>query len=166
MNAFTHANAYARTHTATFVADKLRNLMKNLVIDAGLDPTALADAWSGWVYDAARRLMETGHLRKIVIEFYMPGSASASGRWDFPIRYDGTGIDDIWVDTEFFKATFAKAPRPPAGCTYRILIVDAPDAPNVGLTYTSFKSLGSMTAREAGTVIATPDIIAGATYYR
>ena len=45
--------------------------------------------------------METGHLTKLIIEFYQPGSNTASGRWDFPIRYDGTDIDDMWVDVGF-----------------------------------------------------------------
>ena len=161
-----HANAYARTQTAIYVADKLGNIMKKLVIDTGLDPTILIDGWSNWVYNAARRLMETGHLNSIVIEFFVPGSNTASGRWDFPVRYDGNGIDEVWVDMDYFRATFGKAPRPPANCTYRVLVVPAPGAPDVGLTFVSFKSLGNLTAREAGTVIATPDIMASAVYYK
>lgn len=162
----TNTTAYTRTNTAIYVADKMRNLMKILVINAGLDPKALVDAWSSWVHDAARKLMESGHLRKIVIEFYLPGAANASGRWDFPIRYDANGVDEMWVDTEFFKSSFAKAPRPPANCTYRVLLVEAPGAPDVGLTYVNFLGLGGLSPREAGTVIATPDIMASAAYYR
>lgn len=166
MNAInTHSNAYTRTHTAIFVADKLRILMKQLVTDAGLDPTKLVDAWSGWVQAAARTLLETGHLKSVIIEFYQPGSDYASGRWDFPIRYDGNN-DEMWVDTDYFKASFAKAPKPPAGCTYRVVIQEHPGAPNVGLASTSFKNLGALRAREAGTVIATSDIMASAVYYR
>jgi hypothetical protein len=167
MNAInTHSNAYTRTHTAIFVADKLRNLMKVLVSDAGLDPTKLVDAWSSWVEKAARKLLETGYLNKIIIEFYMPGSSNACGRWDFPIRYDGSNIDEMWVDTSFFKGSLPKAEKPPAGCTYRVLLLEYPGAPDVGLVSTSFKNLGSLSAREAGTVIATPDIMASAVYYK
>ena len=166
MNAVnTHSNAYTRTHTAVFVADKLRILMKQLVIDAGLDPTALADAWSKWVGEAARTLLQTGHLKAIIIEFYKPGSNDALGRWDFPIRYDGAN-DDMWVDTAFFKASFAKAPKPPAGCVYRVLFQEHPGGPDVGLVSTSFKNLGALRSREAGTVIATSDIMASAVYFR
>jgi hypothetical protein len=162
----TFAKSYSRTQTSIYVAEKMRNLMKALVIDAGLDPTALVDAWSRWLYEAARKLMESGHLNKIIIEFYIPGAANASGRWDFPIRYDGNDIDEMWVDTAHFRQSFAKAPRPPTGCTYRVLVLHDPGAPDVGLSYTSFKNLGSLTAREAGTVIATPDILAAASYYK
>ncbi|MER9951859.1 hypothetical protein [Mesorhizobium sp. M0047] len=162
----TYATTYTRTNTAIYVADKMRNLMKSLVINAGLDPKSLVDEWSDWVHDAARKLMESGHLLKIVIEFYVPGAANASGRWDFPIRYDANGIDEMWVDTEFFKSSFAKAPKPPANCVYRILLVRAPGAPDVGLTSVPFLGLNGLSAREAGTVIATPDIMASAAYYR
>ena len=58
----------------------------------------------------------------------------------------------MWVDTEYFKASFAKAPSIPAGCTYRVLLTHGPGASDVGLVYTSFKGLGNLTAREAGTV--------------
>ncbi len=162
----TIAKSYTRTQTAIYVADKMRNLMKALVIDAGLNPTSLMDAWTEWLHDAARKLMESGHLTKLIIEFYRPGSDQACGRWDFPIRYDGTDIDDMWVDTDYFRQSFAKAPRPPSGCLYRVLLQHAPGAPSVGLSYVDFKKLGSLAAREAGTVIATPDIMASATYYR
>lgn len=166
MNAInTHSNAYTRTHSAIFASDKLRILTKQLVTDAGLDPTKLVDAWSGWVGPAARTLLETGHLAAIVIEFFQPNSDTAAGRWDFPIRYDGAN-DEMWVDTTFFKASFAKAPKPPAGCTYRILIQEHPGAPDVGLVSTSYKKLGSLRSREAGTVIATSDIMASAVYYK
>lgn len=161
----THSNTYTRTHTAVFVADKLRILMKQLVTDAGLDPTALVDDWSTWVGSAVRTLLESGHLKTIIIEFYRPNSDVALGRWDFPIRYDGTN-DDMWVDTDFYKASFAKATKPPAGCVYRILFQEYPGAPDVGLVSTTFKNLGALRSREAGTVIATSDIMASAVYYR
>jgi hypothetical protein len=47
-------HAYARAHTAAFVSDKMRNLLKILIRYHGLDPTALVDAWTSWVDRAAR----------------------------------------------------------------------------------------------------------------
>lgn len=159
--------SYARTHTAIYVSDKMRTLMKTLILHYGLDPQKLVDAWSGWVHDAAREWMETGDLIKFVIEFYHPGASNASARWDFPVRYDGADIDQMWVDSDFLQGSVAKAPRPPADCVYRILLVPrfgARDLP--GMSDASFLSLGGLVAREAGTVIGTPDIMASATYYR
>ena len=159
--------AYARVHTATYVSDKMRNMLKLLIRFHGLDPEALVDAWTDWVDLAARTWMESGDLESIVIEFYKPGSDVASARWDFPIRYDGNGVDEMWVDRDFFQQSFAKAAPPPAGCIYRVLLAAKPGRPHVpGVGTTPFKSTAGLTAREAGTVIATPDIMASMTYYK
>ena len=99
----TYATAYTRTHTAAFASDKMRTLLKILVQYHGLDPITLVDAWSNWVDRAARRWLKSGHLTSIVIEFYKPGSSTASARWDFPIRYDGNGVDEMWVDRQFLQ---------------------------------------------------------------
>lgn len=164
---FVNTLTYARTQTAIYVSDKMRSLIRTLILNYGFDPQKLMDAWSGWVHEAARAWMETGDLQKFVIEFYQPGAANASARWDFPIRYDGKDIDQMWIDTDFLHGSVAKAARPPAGCTYRILLVPrlgARDLP--GMSDAAFLGLSGLTAREAGTIIGTPDIMASATYYR
>lgn len=159
--------AYARTHTAAYVSDKIRTLIKRLISSYGLDPTALADAWVDWVERAARTWMESGHLTGFVIEFHSAGETVALGRWDFPVRYDGNGDADLWVDDEHFAATIAKTDRPPPGSQYRILLQNRegrPDVPGVGPA--SHYSIGNLTAREAGTVVATSDLMASARYYK
>ena len=160
-------HSYARSHTSVFVSDKLRNLLKLLIRHYGLDPQGVVDAWSDWVDRAARTWLESGHLNSIVLEFYWPGSTVAAARWDFPIRYDGSGVDEMWVDRLFFTDSFAKAQAPPARCSYRIVLVTDPGRPNVhGVSSTTLRSINGLVAREAGTVIATPDIMASARYYR
>ncbi|MGO7881438.1 hypothetical protein ACC721_37390, partial [Rhizobium ruizarguesonis] len=79
-----------------------------------------------------------------------------SARWDFPIRYDCSDIDQMWIDTDFLKGTCAKAPSPPAGGTYRILLQPTATArPLPGRSSASYRSVAGLTAREAGTVIGT-----------
>jgi hypothetical protein len=162
-----YATAYSRTQTAIYVSDKLRNFLKLLVNRYGLDPQGVVDAWSGWVDRAARSYLESGQLTSIVIEFFRPGATQASARWDFPIRYDGNGVDEMWVDRAFVEGALAKATAPPPGCVYRILLSTKPGTPDIaGVTSTNFLSTTGLTAREAGTVIATPDLMASARYYR
>ncbi len=163
----TYATAYSRTQTSVYVSDKMRTFVKLLVNQYGLDPQGVVDAWTDWVDRAARTWLETGDLTGIVVEFYRPNSDTASARWDFPVRYDGNGADEMWIDRAFFQDAIAKATAPPAGCQYRILLTTKdgrPDVPGVGRT--SFKSINGLTAREAGTIIATPDLMASARYYR
>jgi len=168
MNAMTQTKALSlsRTHTAIYVADKMLIVMKTLILTYGLDPKKLADAWSGWVRDAARAWMESGHLTKFVIEFYRAGETEAQGRWDFPIRYDGTDIDQMWVDRDFLADTIGKVSRPPSECTYRVLLEHSPGAPDIGLQDVNYLQLKGRTAREAGTVIGTSDIFASVVYYK
>jgi len=161
--------AYARTHTATYASDKLRNFLKLLVRHYGLDPQGVLDAWSDWVDTAARFWLETGDLTSITIEFYWPGSDDALARWDFPIRYDGNGVDEMWIDRPFFEQSLSKAKAPPVGCLYRIVLFTKsgrPDVPGLYLVSTTMRSTSGLTSREIGTVIATPDIMASARYYR
>lgn len=161
------SRAYARAHTATFVSDKLRNLVKILVRNHGLDPQKVVDAWSGWVDRAARTWLESGHLTAIVVEFYRSNSTEAVARCDFPIRYDGNGVDEMWIDRLFFEESFTKAKAPPAGCLYRIVLTVLPGEPEVmGIGSATLRSVSGLVAREIGTVIATPDIMASAKYYR
>lgn len=162
-----HTTAYARTQTSIYVSDKMRTFLKLLVNHYGLDPQGVVDAWTGWVDRAARTWLESGDLLTIVIEFYRPNADTASARWDFPIRYDGNGVDEMWVDRAFFQDAIAKATAPPAGCVYRILLTardGRPDVPGVGPA--TFRSINGLTAREAGTIMATPDLMASARYYR
>lgn len=158
---------YERTHTSVFVTDKMRSLIRTLVMSYGLNPQRLMDAWSDWVQGAARAWMDTGDLVSIVIEFYRPGATVALARWDFPIRYDGSDIDQMWIDSDFLQGSIAKGAMPPSDCTYRVLLQPRAGARRLpGLSDTSYLGLGSLTAREAGTIIGTPDIMASATYYR
>ena len=160
-------HTFARTHTSVFVSDKLRNFVKLLIRHYGLDPQGVVDAWSSWVDRAARTWLESGHLTDIVVEFYWPGSTSAVARWDFPIRYDGNGVDDMWIDRLFFEDSLPKAKAPPAGCSYRIVLKTSQGEPPVaGVGDCKLLSTAGLVRREAGTIIATPDIMASARYYR
>jgi hypothetical protein len=158
---------FTRTHSAIFVADNVRNQLKNLILAAGLDPTKLADDWDV-VGRAVRTWLESGHLTGVTIEFYQPGSSSADRRWDFDISYGGSGVDDdMWVDREHLRRTIEKVGRPSAGCTYRVVLSASVGRPHVaGMEDTSFKSTSGLIARSTGTAIATHDIMAGLRYWK
>lgn len=162
----THAVAYARTHTATFVSDNIRNVVRDIIREGGLNPTKLMDDWQT-VGPAIKTWLESGHLKKIVIEFYVEGSSKVSARWDFPITYDGSGVDDdMWVSKDVIR-TIAKASKPPSNAIYRVILINSPGRPDMpGMVDTEFKSTDGMVCRSAGTSIATSDIMAGLQYWR
>ncbi len=163
----TYTLTYTRTHTATFVSDNIRNVVRDIIREGGLDPTKLMDDWQT-VGPAIKTWLESGHLEKIVIEFYVEGSSRASARWDFPITYDGSGVDDdMWVSKEHIIRTIAKASKPPNNAVYRVVLTNKPGRPDVpGMSSTEFKSTEGMICRSAGTSIATSDVMAGLQYWR
>lgn len=158
---------FSRTHTATFVADNIRNQLRELIKAADLDPTQLVDDWAV-VGPAAKYWMETGYLTGVTIEFFYSGSGRAQHRWDFDISYSGSGVDDdMWVDRDHIQRTIAKAGKPPAGCIYRVILTCLPGRPNFpGMSSTDFKSTDGLVSRSSGTAIATQDIMAGLRYWR
>jgi len=158
---------YTRGHSEKFVADSMRNALRDIIREHGLDPDLLMQMWALWIERGVRTWLESGHLVAIVIEFYEPGSSTIMTRWDFPITYTGSGIDDdMWLDKAYLRQLIAKAPRPTLKCTYRVLLDRARGFPPVeGIVSTPYLSTGKLMARPAGTIVATGHITTSATYW-
>jgi hypothetical protein len=162
----THVFTFNRTHTSTFVADNMRNLLRDIITWSGLDPTKLVDDWDV-LGNAVRIWLRSGHLYEIVMEFYMPGTSGLVGRWDFPITYDGSGVeDDLWVAREHVRRTIDKAGRPPPAARYTIILRTHSGREDVpGMVLVELRSTSGMVGRSSGTAIATPDIMASLKYW-
>jgi len=160
---------YNRTNSVLFLADNMRNALRDVIRETGLSPQLLMDEWNSWIHKAIRTWADSGHLRAVVIEFFKPGATTASARWDFPVEYTGSGVDDdMWLDKAYLRQLIAKAAKPTADCTYRVLLTHAPNPPTVpgtNMSDTPFLSTGQLSARSAGTLVATPHLTASATYW-
>jgi hypothetical protein len=165
--AHVYTHTYSRTHSIVFLSDNLRNALREVIREHGLSPDRLMQDW-GTIERGIRTWLQTGHLNKVVVEFYRPGALVALARWDFPIGYSGSGVDDdMWLDKSYLRQLIAKSARPASDCTYRIVLCTDPGAePVVGFVGCAFFSTGQLGARQAGTVIATGHMTAGATYWR
>lgn len=163
----THTFTYNRTHTAAYVSDNILNVLRDIVREGGLDPTQLLDDWPV-TGNAVRTWLSTGDLLQVTIEFFLPGSSAAAGRWDFPVSYDGSGADDdMWVSRQNILRAIAKAPKPPANAKYDVILRTRPGRPDVaGMSSVEFRSTAGLVSRSAGLAIATPDIMAEAKYWR
>ncbi|GAC1659879.1 MAG: hypothetical protein NVS9B15_23430 [Acidobacteriaceae bacterium] len=159
--------SYNRTHSVTFMADSMRNVLREVIRESGLSPEKLMDDWDD-ITRGMRTWIESGHLEKIVIEFYKPGASSVSARWDFPMIYSGSGPDDdMWLDKNYLRQIIAKAARPSAQDAYRVLLKLAPGSPDVnGFSFVPFLSTSQLTSYSGGTVVATGHLTASATYWR
>ena len=165
MSTFTFT--YNRTHTSIFVADNMRNVVRDIIKWSGLDQTQLVDDW-GVLGNAVRIWLGTGDLLEITIEFYCPGDGALLSRWDFPISYDGSGVDDdMWVAKDHIRRTVEKAPPVPSNARYRVILSTQPGRQDVpGMSSTTYRSTDGMVSRNSGTAVATPDIMASIKYWR
>ena len=163
----TYSQTYTRTHSIVFLSDNMRNALRDVIRENGLSPDKLMQDWET-IELGIQTWLRSGHLNKIVIEFYKPRHYSVSARWDFPIIYTGSGVyDDMWIDKDYLRQLIAKSARPSSDCQYRVVLCTDPGEPWVeGFTSCSFLSTKELVARAAGTVIATGHMTAGATYWR
>jgi len=165
--AHVHTTAYVRTHSVRFLSDNLLNTLRDVIRENGLNPEALMQE-RDTIALGMRSWLESGHLQKVVIEFYRPGATVADAVWEFPITYDGSGVDDdMWLDKTYLRQLIAKAKRPASDCRYRVLLTVGRGAPHVsGFSDCARLSTGSLTPRPAGSLIATGHLMAGVTYWR
>lgn len=161
------SHTYALTHSIRFMADNLLNLLRDLIRENGLSPDKLAGDRDDLVR-AITAWLTSGHLEKVVIEFYRPGAQVADARWDFPVAYTGSGVeDDMWRDKNYLRQLIAKAKRPASDCSYRVVLFHSPGARHVdGFSSCTMRGTGTLVARQAGTTIATGHLTAGAIYWR
>ncbi len=167
MSTYAYSQAYSQTHSIVFLSDNLRNTLREVIRENGISPQKLMQDWET-IERGIQTWLQSGDLNNIVVEFFKPGAMVASARWEFPIVYAGSGVDDdMWLDTAYLQQLIAKSARPTTDCTYRIILCTDATAPNVaGFTQCTFLSTGQLAARQAGTVIATSHMTAGATYWR
>lgn len=167
MSTYAYAQVFTQTHSIVFLSDNLRNTLREVIRENGISPQKLVQDWEV-IEQGIHTWLQSRHLNNIVVEFFKPGASIASARWEFPIGYTGSGVeDDMWLDKAYLRQLIAKAKRPTTDCTYRILLCTNSGAPTVaGFTSCTFLSTGQLAARQAGTVISTGHITAAATYWK
>jgi len=145
----------------------MRAALTRLLEGVGLSPARLVDDWLV-IGNAVTTWLSSGDLEMVTVEFYTRGTSVACGRWDIPVNYGTSEIsNDMWLDRSHLAGAIAKAPRPPATALYRIVLAKKAGAPAVeGMSDTEYLGTGSMVSRATGTIIASPGLSAGLTYWR
>jgi hypothetical protein len=164
---YEYSRAFTQAHSIVFLSDNLRNTLREVIRENGISPSKLMQDWET-IERGIHSWLRSGHLTNIVVEFYKPGAIASSARWEFPIGYAGSGVDDdMWLDKDYLRQLIAKSARPSTDCTYRIILCTKAGAPTVsGFSDCSFLATGNLAARHAGTVIATRHMTASVTYWR
>ena len=155
------------THATTYVADNILRSLKNILLYSGLDPEKLVDDWEV-LHRGIKTWIDSGHLRKVVLEVFDPGTDGLVGRWDVNITYEWTGGDgEFWTDTDAIRFAIKKAGVLPSSARYRVVANTAPGRPTVsGWSTTSLRSTQGMIEQRIGTSIEASGLSGGVSYYR
>jgi hypothetical protein len=88
-----------RTHSVTYVTDKLLTSLKTIVRESGLNPAHLTDQWAV-LERGIKRWLETEDLEEVHLEVFDPETDRLAGRWDFEIFYSDSGNSEFYADTD------------------------------------------------------------------
>ena len=162
-----YTHTYARTHSITFFADNMRTALREIIRENGFSPDKLVQDWSS-LERGMKAWLESGHLDAVTVEFFVPGTTKVVARWDFPVAYTGSGVDDdMWLDKAYLRGLIAKSERPTNNCLYRVYFSLLPGAPDVaGFSSVTTYEIGHLQPRSAGTTIATGHLTAGVRYWK
>src|ERR1700716_456855 len=145
MGTYSYAQTFTQTHSVVFLSDNLRNTLREVIRENGLSPDKLMQDWET-IERGIHTWLGSRHLTRIVIEFFRLGASEAAARWEFPIGYTGSGVDDdMWLDKNYLRQLIAKSKRPTSDCSYRIVLSTSHGAPAVdGFSDCSFLSTGQL----------------------
>ena len=122
---YVYASTYTRTQAVIFMSDNLRIVLRDVILEYGLNPEKLLLQDWETIERGIRSWLLSGHLNAIVVEFFRPGVSLASARWDVPIRYVGSGAMTICGLTKRTCGSSSQNPRARPGIV-RIGFCSAP----------------------------------------
>ncbi|GGJ64829.1 HORMA domain containing protein [Sphingopyxis bauzanensis] len=163
----TVVSAYSYTHSVTFVADNILRSFKEIIREAGLSPAQFVADWEK-NQRAIRSWMESGHLRRVVLEIFHPVTDELIHRWDLDIAYEWSGGDgSFYADMEQLKYAMKKAGVAPSHAKYDIVLQVTPGHPSVsGWGDGACRSTAGLTRHALGSTIDHNGLGASAAYWR
>ena len=155
------------THSVTYVADNILKSFKDIIRESGLSPAKFAADWDN-NQRGIRSWLESGHLRRVLLEIFHPVTGALILRWDLDIAYEWSGGDgSFYTDTAQLKYAILKAGVAPADAKYDILLQVAPGSPDVnGWGDGASRSTAGMSRHALGNTIDHSGLGASAAYWR
>jgi len=158
---------YSYAHSITYVTDNILKSLKDIILLSGLNPEYFVNFWDGNTR-AIKTWLETGDLRKVVLEIYDPVTDKLVTRWDIDIVYgwsDGDG--SFWTDTEQLKYAIKKAGLLSSQTKYRVMLDTKPGRPDVeGWSKENCRSTGDMVKQSLGSTVEHSGLAGQAGYWR
>lgn len=118
------------TNVTTYFADKMLMLLGNIIRDSGLSMTHFTGK-RAVLELGIKSWLESGHLKKVTLEIYKPGSTTLIQRWDLDWDKCTAAEAGFWVDVADIKYHLAKAGVVPSTCSYQFIVDTKPGHPAV-----------------------------------
>lgn len=157
----------SNTHSVTYVADNILKSFKDIIRQSGLSPAQFAADWD-LNQRGIRSWLESGHLRRVVLEIFHPVTGVLILRWDLDITYEWSGGDgSFYTDTAQLKYAILKAGVAPADAKYGIILQVSPGSPSVsGWGDGGLRSTAGLSRHALGSTIDHSGLSASAAYWR
>lgn len=112
--------------------------------------------------------INSGHLRKVILEVINPNTDALITRWDIDIVYSWTSGDgSFWTDTEQLKYAIKKAGVVPGAPSYRIVMDNKSGRPDVpGWSSTTLRSTDGMVRQSLGSTVEHNGLGGNTAYWR
>ena len=157
---------HSYTHSVTYVADNILKSLKDILVLSGLNPTKLVNGWESNRL-ALSTWLNSGDLKKVVLEIYDPATDALITRWDIDIAYQSSGDGAFWTDTEQLKYAIKKAGVAPSAATYRLVMDNKTGRPDVpGWVPGQFRSTTGMVRQTLGSTVEHSGLGGSAAYWR
>lgn len=156
----------ARVHSIAYATDKMLRSMKDIVTGSGLDPDKLLNQWPV-LERGVRTWLESGHLSRLTLEVFDPGTDKLVHRWDLDVDYESRDGQIPWADPQEIRYHIEKAGKIAASCGYRFIVTNKDGRPDVeGWSKCDFRSTDGFVRQAIGTAISTEAVGVRAAYYR
>ncbi len=130
MSAATSTSATTFTHVTTYFADKMLMLLGNIIRDSGLSMSHFTSNRET-LERGLKAWLQSGHLRKVTLEIYHPGTTSLIRRWDLDWDKCETAEAAFYVDVEDIKYHMRKLGVISTSCGYEFIVDTKPGKPAV-----------------------------------
>ena len=167
MSSGTLVSTYARTNTATHLADVILGAIADILATLGIDPTRL---FADWATDqlAISAWIEEGTLKCVALECHRP-NGTVNPIFEFPVSYTAGGVGNrkFTADRAALARYLAKLQSVPHGTTYQLFCsFNGPYSPQNGWSPGTRASVDGMNSSTFGTLATGPHAGAGLRYFR
>lgn len=166
MSTGTATSASTFTHVTTYFADKMVMLLGNIIRDSGLDMADFSSTRNS-LEQGIKIWLQSGHLKKVTLEIFKPGTTTLIRRWDLEWDKCDTAEAGFWVDIADIKYHMAKLGVIAKNCGYRILVDRKPGYQVLdGWGFASFADTSALKQFSLGATISAGGNVARAAYWK